>query len=56
MRVREIAQFGRALGLGPRCRGFKSCFPDHFLQVWFNGRTTAFQAASASSILVTCSI
>ena len=26
---REIAQLGRALGLGPRCRRFESCFPDH---------------------------
>ena len=25
---REIAQFGRALGLGPRGRRFESCFPD----------------------------
>ena len=29
MRYREIAQLGRALGLGPRCRRFESCFPDH---------------------------
>ncbi len=26
---REIAQLGRALGLGPRGRRFESCFPDH---------------------------
>jgi hypothetical protein len=25
---REIAQLGRALGLGPRGRRFESCFPD----------------------------
>ena len=25
---REIAQFGRALGLGPRGRRFESCLPD----------------------------
>lgn len=27
---RGVAQFGRARGLGPRCRRFKSCRPDHF--------------------------
>ena len=26
---REVAQFGRALGLGPRGRRFKSCLPYH---------------------------
>ncbi len=26
---RDVAQFGRALGLGPRCRRFESCHPDH---------------------------
>ena len=26
---REIAQFGRALGLGPRGRRFESCLPDN---------------------------
>ena len=26
--LREIAQLGRALGLGPRGRRFESCFPD----------------------------
>ena len=26
--IREIAQLGRALGLGPRGRRFESCFPD----------------------------
>ena len=25
----DVAQFGRALGLGPRCRRFKSCHPYH---------------------------
>ena len=25
---RELAQFGRALGLGPRGRRFESCIPD----------------------------
>ena len=28
--VRDVAQPGRALGLGPRRRRFKSCRPDHF--------------------------
>ena len=28
---REIAQFGSALGLGPRGCRFKSCFPDHLV-------------------------
>ena len=27
---RDVAQPGRALGLGPRSRRFKSCRPDHF--------------------------
>ena len=31
MNVREVAQLGRALGLGPRGRRFESCLPDHFL-------------------------
>ena len=26
--IRGVAQFGRVLGLGPRCRRFKSCRPD----------------------------
>ncbi len=26
--LREVAQLGRALGLGPRGRRFKSCLPD----------------------------
>ena len=27
--VRGVAQPGRVLGLGPRCRMFESCRPDH---------------------------
>ena len=27
---REVAQLGRALGLGPRGRRFESCLPDFF--------------------------
>ena len=52
---REIAQLGRALGLGPRCRRFESCFPDP-LRVQFNGRTSAFQADYVGSIPITRSI
>ena len=28
--IREVAQLGRALGLGPRGRRFESCLPDFF--------------------------
>ena len=28
--LREVAQLGRALGLGPRGRRFESCLPDHY--------------------------
>lgn len=28
--IREVAQFGRAFGLGPKGRRFKSCLPDHY--------------------------
>ena len=28
--LREVAQLGRALGLGPRGRRFESCLPDSF--------------------------
>ena len=31
--IREVAQLGRALGLGPRGRRFESCLPDH-LHLW----------------------
>ena len=27
--IRGVAQPGRVLGLGPRCRMFESCRPDH---------------------------
>ena len=27
----NVAQLGRALGLGPRGRRFESCLPDHYL-------------------------
>ena len=29
---RGVAQFGRVRGLGPRCRRFEFCRPDHFLR------------------------
>ncbi len=29
--LREVAQLGRALGLGPRGRRFESCLPDHII-------------------------
>ena len=29
--IREVAQLGRALGLGPRGRRFESCLPDLFI-------------------------
>ena len=31
---REVAQLGRALGLGPRGRRFESCLPDHQINLW----------------------
>ena len=31
---REVAQLGRALGLGPRGRRFESCLPDHFYNAY----------------------
>ncbi len=32
--LREVAQLGRALGLGPRGRRFKSCLPDFCKITW----------------------
>ena len=32
--LREVAQFGRALGLGPRGRRFESCLPDSKIKIW----------------------
>ena len=31
----EVAQLGRALGLGPRGRRFESCLPDRILYINF---------------------
>ena len=30
LRLRDVAQFGSASGLGPEGRRFESCHPDHF--------------------------
>lgn len=38
--VREVAQLGRALGLGPRGRRFESCLPD----LKFRGLSSAGRA------------
>ena len=32
--LREVAQLGRALGLGPRGRRFESCLPDSDFLKW----------------------
>ena len=37
---RGVAQFGRVLGLGPRCRRFKSCHLDQ--KRWFFNRLLFF--------------
>ncbi len=34
---REVAQLGRALGLGPRGRRFESCLPDHSFENTIRG-------------------
>ena len=50
----------RAPGLGPGGRRFESCHPDLEIninmRVWFNGRTSAFQAEYVGSIPITCFI
>ncbi len=35
--LREVAQLGRALGLGPRGRRFESCLPDHACHFYEHG-------------------
>ena len=50
---RGVAQLGSASALGAEGRWFESSRPDHALRVWFNGRTSAFQADDAGSIPVT---
>ncbi len=42
--LREVAQLGRALGLGPRGRRFESCLPDHFRGLSSAGRAPALHA------------
>ena len=32
-RIRGVAQPGRVLGLGPRCRRFEPSHPDHKIQI-----------------------
>ncbi len=44
---REVAQLGRALGLGPRGRRFESCLPDHELL-----RTTKIEQGRLSEITI----
>jgi hypothetical protein len=41
---REVAQLGRALGLGPRGRRFESCLPDHLWGLSSAGRAPALHA------------
>ena len=45
--IREVAQLGRALGLGPRGRRFESCLPDSLKFIWglsSDGRAPALHA------------
>ena len=35
--IREVAQLGRALGLGPRGRRFESCLPDRKFKIYYGG-------------------
>ena len=51
-RLRGVAQLGSASALGAEGRWFESSRPDH-VRVWFNGRTSAFQADDAGSTPVT---
>ena len=44
---RGVAQFGSATGLGPVGRGFKSCHPDHYKNIW------AFSSVGQSIRLIT---
>lgn len=44
-----IAQPGRAPALEAGGRRFKSCFPDHFIGVSFNGRTTGSDPVNGGS-------
>ncbi len=46
MLFRGVTQLGRVLGLGPRCRRFKSCHLDHLKKTprgsFLGGRNDAF--------------
>ena len=48
MHYREVAQLGRALGLGPRGRRFESCLPDHSKNINFYGGVAQLARAYGS--------
>ena len=53
-RIGVWLSLARAPGLGPGGRRFESCHLDELnMQVWFNGRTSAFQAEYVGSIPIT---
>lgn len=45
-----VAQFGRALALGARCRRFESCRPDHVVADYMSFATTFFQKVISHSL------
>ena len=49
----DVTQFGRVLGLGPRCRRFESCHPDQFIRVWPRGKAWDFDSHIVGSIPAT---
>ena len=60
--LREVAQLGRALGLGPRGRRFESCLPDRKFKIYYGGlaqlgeRLLCTQEVSGSIPLVSTNI
>ena len=46
LKLRGVAQFGSATGLGPVGRGFKSCHPDHFLKFYIQRGVAQFGSAT----------
>ena len=46
---REVAQLGRALGLGPRGRRFESCLPDNSWVLSVSGNTADSKSVTACS-------
>ena len=57
--IREVAQLGRALGLGPRGRRFESCLPDnnfHGALAQLGERLLCTQEVSGSIPLVSTNI